>query len=349
MMICPLPPTYSILTPTFNRMHTIHRVYESLQRQTVNNFEWIIVDDGSTDKTKNLLISWQNESKFPIIWCRYTNNRGRNAAVNCGMQFISGKYNFVLDSDDMLLDDAIETINHWIEKTGFERLETSYALFFRCVDQYGSIVGEFPQKILNLFSGNCLKLSKKDGRWRFGLGIEVLAVLKTRMSKEFKFPELTDREHCPEAITWNRFCDIYDSIFINQPVRKYYRFEGDCLSDGASSGTKWPRGNYLWALSVLNEDIEYFHENRKSYFNHARKITRLGLHIGRPLDQQYKDLKNRTARLLWMLVIWRGLLGYFRDRLYSINLPSAHSDISKWGPSDPPENFELQSGAKPLS
>jgi len=310
-------PVYSILTTTFNRAHTLNRTFKSLQRQTVSNFEWIVVDDGSTDKTQDLLARWQHDAKFPMIWCRYTNNRGRNPALNTAIQIASGKYTFFLDSDDALVNDGVEIITEWINKTGFENLETYYSLFFRCVDQSGCLVGKVPQKTQNLFSDNFLKVSKKEGRYRLGLDFEVLPVLKTSIIKKFDFTELTDHEHCQEAITWNRISGIYDSIYVDYPVRKYYQFDGDCLSDGQFFGIKWPRGNYLWALSVLNEDIEYFRENSNAFLNCARKITRLGLHIGRPLSQQYTDLTNRTARLLWMLVMWRGILGYIRDQICS--------------------------------
>ena len=74
-------PAISVLTPTYNRAHVLHRVYESLRRQAARDFEWVVVDDGSTDETPALLARWQAEADFPVTWCRYGNNRGRNAAV----------------------------------------------------------------------------------------------------------------------------------------------------------------------------------------------------------------------------------------------------------------------------
>jgi len=342
-------PTFSVLTPTFNRAHTLHRVYESLKQQTMCNFEWIVIDDGSTDGTQDLLARWQIDAEFPIMWCHYGNNRGRNAAVNTGMGLVSGEYTLILDSDDALFDDAIETIDHWVKKTKVDKIETVYALLFRCVDQNGKLVGEkMPKKTLDLFSfsDNFLLITRNEGRYRLGLQFEVLTVQKTRILQEFAFKELTDREHCPEAITQSRICSSYDSIYVNLPLRKYWRFDGNCLSDGPSSGIKWPRGNYLWALSTLNEDIEHFRYNRKEFFNKARKITRLGLHIGRPLTKQYRDLNNYTARLLWILVMYRALLGYARDCLRGTTIPKAHPNISAWGPADPPEHLELHSASK---
>jgi len=128
-----IAPTYTVLTPTFNRAHTLHRAYESLQRQTMHGFEWIVVDDGSTDNTPELLASWEHEASFPITWCRYGVNRGRNAAVNSGIELTRGEYILILDSDDELLDDAILKIDHWRLKTGIDMDENISELRFRYV------------------------------------------------------------------------------------------------------------------------------------------------------------------------------------------------------------------------
>lgn len=127
-------PAISILTPTYNRAHVLHRVYESLDRQKTRDFEWVVVDDGSTDDTLALLERWQAEADFPIAWYRYENNRGQNTAVNSGAKLVSGDYTVVLDSDDELLDDALETIAYWRERTGVDADPSVSGLYFRCAE-----------------------------------------------------------------------------------------------------------------------------------------------------------------------------------------------------------------------
>ncbi|MCE2923619.1 MAG: glycosyltransferase family 2 protein, partial [Roseomonas sp.] len=63
-------PLFTVFTPSYNRAHTIHRVYESLQQQTFRDFEWLVVDDGSTDNTKSIVEAWKKEAPFPIryVW-----------------------------------------------------------------------------------------------------------------------------------------------------------------------------------------------------------------------------------------------------------------------------------------
>lgn len=335
-------PAISVLTPTYNRAHVLHRAYESLQRQTVRDFEWVVVDDGSTDGTEALLARWQAEADFPITWYRYSNNRGRNAAVNTGKSLVSGDYTLILDSDDALLDDAIETINYWREKADLDATETAYALMFRCVDDHGNLVGKLIERAVDKFPQQVLSTSAREARYRLQITFELITVAKTKVRQGFEFTELTNSEHCPEAVTHNRISSFYDSVYVNRPIRRYYRKDGSMrLSDGPASGIKWPRGNYLRALTVLNDDIDYLRHNPGVFLNAARKITRLGLHIGRSPRRQFRDLDHARARLLWAAGLPGGLVGYFRDRLRGRRAPPADSNISAWGPAAPPENPEL--------
>ena len=83
----------------------------------MRDFEWVLVDDGSTDDTPALLAGWQKEADFPITWYRYSDNRGVIPAVNVGRNLVTGEYTLKLDSDDALFDDALETISTWRART----------------------------------------------------------------------------------------------------------------------------------------------------------------------------------------------------------------------------------------
>ncbi|MGK6699482.1 glycosyltransferase family A protein [Acinetobacter baumannii] len=91
----------TIFTPSYNRAHTLHRVYESLQVQTLQNFEWIIIDDGSIDNTEDVVKDIINKSKFPIIYIKQENS-GKQAAWNKAVSLAKGEYFCCLDSDDSI-------------------------------------------------------------------------------------------------------------------------------------------------------------------------------------------------------------------------------------------------------
>ena len=99
----------TVFTPTYNRAYIIPKLYESLKRQTVKDFEWLVVDDGSTDNTSELLAEWTKENDFPVryIW---QPNGGKPRAITKALAEAKGEWFFIVDSDDFISDDAIETI-----------------------------------------------------------------------------------------------------------------------------------------------------------------------------------------------------------------------------------------------
>lgn len=105
--------TLTIFTPAYNRAHTLGRTYESLLRQTCDDFEWLIVDDGSKDSTKTLVEGWIQEGKISIRYI-YQQNQGMHGAHNTAYRNIDTELNTCIDSDDYMPDDAVETIvNFW--------------------------------------------------------------------------------------------------------------------------------------------------------------------------------------------------------------------------------------------
>ena len=341
-------PALSILTPTFNRAHLLHRAYDSLNRQKTRDFEWVVVDDGSTDDAPSLLARWQAEADFPIARYRYSRNRGRNAAVNSGTEFVTGDYTLILDSDDALLDDALGTIAYWREHTGVDANPDVYQLVFRCVDETGRLIGRMARA--GEMPGEALRKSFREAYYGPDFAGEMIGVMKTPVCRKQRFVELTNSEHCPESVTHNRTSRRYQSIIVDRPIRRYFRNDGEPrLSDKPTDAVKWPRGHYLRALATLNDDLDCCRTRPTKFLNAARKITRLGLHIGRSPRRQLRDLRHARARLLWAMAVPAGLAGYARDRLRGRSVPSADPDISAWGPAAAPENpvFNPPAGASP--
>lgn len=106
----------TIFTPTFNRAHTLPRTYESLRRQDCKGFIWLIVDDGSSDNTRELVDDWKkNEKDFEIRYI-YKENGGMHSAHNVAYRNIDTKLNTCIDSDDELSKGAVKKIlDKWNE------------------------------------------------------------------------------------------------------------------------------------------------------------------------------------------------------------------------------------------
>ena len=139
----------TVFTPSYNRRDCIHRCYKSLRRQTSYNFEWLIIDDGSTDNTEELVRQWQSEESHFSIRYYYKENGGLHTAYNKGIELAQTELFVCVDSDDWLPDDAIERI----ERIWARISEKGYSGIMG-VDQYedGSCVGgEFPADVHEMF------------------------------------------------------------------------------------------------------------------------------------------------------------------------------------------------------
>ncbi len=110
-------PILTIFTPTYNRAHTITRTYESLCLQTCKDFEWLIIDDGSSDNTRELVEGWIAEDIIPIRYI-YQKNQGMHGAHNTAYKNINTELNTCIDSDDWMPDDAVEKIVSFWKKYG---------------------------------------------------------------------------------------------------------------------------------------------------------------------------------------------------------------------------------------
>lgn len=99
----------TVYTPTYNRGYCLHKLYNSLLSQTDVNFEWVIIDDGSSDNTKEIVQQWISDDRISIKYY-YQENKGKQEAVNFAHSLIRTELNACVDSDDYLVDDAIEYI-----------------------------------------------------------------------------------------------------------------------------------------------------------------------------------------------------------------------------------------------
>ncbi len=103
----------TIFTAVYNRCALIERLYESLERQTDKNFEWIIVDDGSMDYLhKKVIDDWMKEKREYEIKYIYTRNGGKHRAINLGVKISKAQAFMIVDSDDYLTDDAVSFIHN---------------------------------------------------------------------------------------------------------------------------------------------------------------------------------------------------------------------------------------------
>lgn len=189
----------SIFTPAYNRGYTLSRLFESIKRQQYPHFEWIVVDDGSTDNTRELVQGWINDSdvSFPIRYF-YQSNSGKHVAWNKGLAEASGEVFFPVDSDDYLVDDALEQIERAIAATNGDEslIAISGARSFPDRGLTGGILQKNPDSFIDY--------SSIDRRSK-GITGDLAEVFFTAKLRDYPFPVYSDERFVPEAVIFNRF------------------------------------------------------------------------------------------------------------------------------------------------
>lgn len=137
--------TLTVFTPTFNRAYCLHQLYNSLVEQTNMDFSWLIIDDGSTDDTKELVQSWIVEDKIPIQY-HYQENQGMHGGHNSAYSLITTPLNVCIDSDDLMPTNAVQLI---VDKWKLIRDNNKYAgIVGLDADKSGNILGtKIPENI----------------------------------------------------------------------------------------------------------------------------------------------------------------------------------------------------------
>ena len=145
----------TIFTPAYNRAHTLCRTYKSLCRQTCKDFEWLVIDDGSTDDTHQLVEGWMADNIISVRYI-YQENQGMHGAHNTAYKNIHTELNTCIDSDDWMPDDAVEKIVVFWKKHGSSKVAGIMGLDF---SKDGKLIGnKFPDNILTISFSDMDKL-----------------------------------------------------------------------------------------------------------------------------------------------------------------------------------------------
>ena len=242
--------TVTVLTPTFNRGGRLQSLWDSLQKQTVKDFEWLVVDDGSTDSTKNLITQLQEKSDFPIRYI-YKSNGGKHTALNVGIRTICSELTFIVDSDDCVTDDAVESILKIHKKYRSQNNICGYA-FLRA----------FPDGKVN---GKKFDVDEKIGSYidvrvnGDDTGADKAEVFKTHCLKEFPFPEYPNEKFLGEDLVWVRMARKYEMVHINKAI-----YVGNYLEDGLTNNRR--KHNIASPVGCMHRAEEFMESDLKTRY-----------------------------------------------------------------------------------
>jgi glycosyltransferase involved in cell wall biosynthesis len=268
-------PRVSVITPTYNRAHLLPRVWASLQRQTLTDFQWIVVDDGSCDDTRQVVASFAD----PRICYVHQNNQGCNVARNRGEQEVAADYVAFLDSDDELY--AADTLDMMLSTLSAARPEIGMA-YFTVVD------GEGRQGLFHL-EGDVLEAGYEDRV----CGVKVRGEFMPFFRREVLLLTPWPRHNGMESLRHWRLAKSHLALFVRQtallihrPTQHYHRRLGDNLT-GAPSAIRR-------AQSMAQANLELIAEHRAAWLQHCP--CELGRHLF--YAAMYLALDGQTGRSL---------------------------------------------------
>lgn len=285
----------TVFTPIYNREKSILAVYNSLCSQTCKDFEWLVINDGSTDRTTEILdhILGHHDNSFIINYVSKP-NEGLNRTINKGLDLARGTLFMRLDSDDSALPNAIALIHERYEK--IKDNPQLCAIAFRSQHFDGTMVGYHPFK-WDTVSDFC------SFRHIFHGTGDRNEVMKVEVFRKYKFPELEGEKFCPEALIWNRIAKDYQCVYCPEAI---YRkgFEDDSITSKIYLTLKQCcQGSCILYFELLNNRVIPYAER----FGAAVRYYRYALFAKRSL------WKGIPLKLLPALPI--GLFVVFYDRM----------------------------------
>ncbi|MCR5687549.1 MAG: glycosyltransferase family 2 protein [Lachnospiraceae bacterium] len=191
----------TVFTPTYNRRELLARVYASLTAQTVKDFEWLIVDDGSTDRTDDEVKKWIDEGRIKIRY-HYRENGGKMRAHNTGAALAAAPLFVCLDSDDVFTQTAVEDL-----LAAYDRAVSESS----GIAEIGGVVahkGSTNEKLLGKDEFPDVKTSTLFGLYLKGFSGETTLMYKTELLRRFPFPEIEDEKYVPEDYIYDKIDEV---------------------------------------------------------------------------------------------------------------------------------------------
>jgi glycosyltransferase involved in cell wall biosynthesis len=297
----------TVFTATYNRADTLPRVLESLRRQTLDPslFEWLIVDDGSSDGTRELVRGW-TDTPFAMRYS-WQPNQGKHIAWNRAASDAQGELFVVLDSDDACVPLALERlVSVWRGVSAARRVGLA-GILTRCQTPGGLPVGPpLPRLVAADFGELAFRHRLPDETW---------IATRTDVLRANPFPELR-APLVPEGALWHKLGKTYKWLLCDECLRVYFTADHG-RTDQLSKLSPWryAEGLALTQKSVLDNSWRYFWDAPLGFVRLAVHFDRFSMHAGRRIGKEISGLAHAPARALCWSVLPAACALYANDRL----------------------------------
>ncbi|MDR7073371.1 glycosyltransferase family 2 protein [Fictibacillus barbaricus] len=230
----------TIFTPTFNRAYCLHKCYESLKQQTSKDFMWLIIDDGSTDHTKELVQSWIDEKGIQISYY-WQSNQGMHGAHNTAYELIETELNVCIDSDDYMPKDAVEKILTFWNRYGSDQVSGMIALDS---DTENQIIG-------SMLPDHIKQSTLFDLYNKHGVTGDKKLVYRSELTRKYPYPVFDNEKYVGLAYKYYMLDKEYKMLLMNEILCCV-----EYLPDGSSLNMinqyrKNPRGFAFYRIELM--------------------------------------------------------------------------------------------------
>lgn len=234
----------TIFTPAYNRAEELKRLYQSLLAQTSGDFEWLVIDDGSSDHTVSVMEGFMAENRIRIRF--YTQeNGGKMRAHNRGVALAEGELFVCVDSDDWLEPGLVAQV---MQDAPSVEASNIGGMMYLCLDgTSGKIMGSaFPweRQVCAYF----------DVYHKYHVTGDKTIVYKTSIMRTFLFPEIEGEKFVPEALVYNRISEQYDLLCVNVPVACKEYLEGGYSKNYFNLCKRNPKAQMLYYKELYRKE-----------------------------------------------------------------------------------------------
>lgn len=293
-------PLFTVFVPTYNRAALLPKALDSVLQQTVSDYEILVVDDGSSDDTRDVIESWSRQTGVPVRYY-YQPNGGKHRAHNRAVDLAEGELLMVLDSDDRLLKNCLEIVREaWLGIPHTKRQEFA-GVEGLCINSAGELHGTpFPSDRFDSTYLEVVGLYNVKGEKRNALRLDVL--------KRFRYPDIPAEKHVRPSFIWKRISHHYKMRFINSPLQIVDFSPGGLTATSSMRRLRNVRGLYqYWQDDVMHHQIYLDARRRRKHYS---EYVRYALHSGVGLIKQWRDVPDKSV---WISSLARALPNYFAD------------------------------------
>ncbi|GIJ97700.1 sugar transferase [Capnocytophaga stomatis] len=290
----------TICTPTYNRANRLHRLYDSLCNQTYPNssFEWLIIDDGSTDDSEKIIQYWISEEKITILYYKKENG-GKHRALNEGIGVAKGELFFIVDSDDFLPTNALDiVIKYYLPIRNNSNIIGVVGLMG---NHKGEIIGS------KKFDKDIIDSNLIERRSKYGVTADMAKVIKTEKFRDFLFPDIPQEKFVAESIIWNRMAIKYDFRYFNEIIYIAEYIEGGLSNNSIRNRRKNP----IYATTLYRELVKNPKADFKTRIKAAINYWRFALCKKNIVFQNIKLLANP----IYLITLPLGAILNIKDRV----------------------------------